>query len=192
MSRTPIVAAGCLITRPGHDDTEVLLVHRPRYDDWSLPKGKAEAGEHLTSTAVREVLEETGLVVALRRPLPMHTYKVDGTPKEVHYWRAVVVEEADFVPGNEVDKIRWLSVDKAAALVTRPDDALLIKLADDPAGTPFLSSASTGPATTSTGHLTPREWLKPTAWWGVLLRTESSGSTPPQHAAARTPCAPTH
>ncbi|MCZ3389652.1 MAG: NUDIX hydrolase [Actinomycetia bacterium] len=138
MSRTPVVAAGCLVTRVSSDGTEVLLIHRPRYDDWSLPKGKADGGEHLTATALREVLEETGLVVALRRPLPMHTYQVDGVPKEVHYWRAVVVAEAEFVPGDEVDKIRWLSIDKAAAKVTRPDDALLVKLADDPPGTPFL------------------------------------------------------
>ena len=88
----------------------------PRYDDWSLPKGKADAGEHLTCTAVREVLEETGVVVALRRPLPMqHATRSTGVPKEVHYWRAVVVEETEFVPGNEVDEIRWLSVDEAAA-----------------------------------------------------------------------------
>ncbi len=138
MSRSPIVAAGCLVTRDTAGGTEVLLIHRPRYDDWSLPKGKADSDEHLTLTAVRETLEETGLVVALRRPLPMHSYLFEGVPKEVHYWRAVVVEETEFVPGDEVDEIRWLSVDKAAARVTRPDDALLIKLADDPPGTPFL------------------------------------------------------
>jgi 8-oxo-dGTP diphosphatase len=138
MSRTPIVAAGCLVTRDGPAGPEVLLVHRPRYDDWSLPKGKVEDGEHLTCTAVREVLEETGIVVALRRPLPMCRYKVDGVPKEVHYWRAVVVEEQGFVPGSEVDEIRWLPVDDAAALVTRPDDGVVVKLAYDPPGTPFL------------------------------------------------------
>ncbi len=113
-------------------------MHRPRYHDWSLPKGKVDAGEHVTETAVREVLEETGLVVALRRPLPLQTYKVDGVPKQVHYWRAVVVDEPPFVPNDEVDKIRWLSIDKAVARVTRPDDASLVKLADDPPGTPFV------------------------------------------------------
>ena len=138
MSRSPIVAAGCLVTRSARVGTQVLLVHRPRYNDWSLPKGKAEDGEHPTSTAVREVLEETGFVVTLRRPLPMQTYQVDGVPKEVHYWRAVVVGDPDFVPNDEVDQIRWLSITDAAAAVTRPDDALLVKLADDPPGTPFL------------------------------------------------------
>lgn len=138
MSRTPIVAAGCLITRPGKDGVEVLLVHRPRYDDWSLPKGKTEPGEHITSTAVREVLEETGLVVALRRPLPTQTYEVDGALKLVHYWRAIVAEDGDFVPCHEVDEVSWLSINEAAERVTRADDALLVKLADDPPGTPFL------------------------------------------------------
>jgi 8-oxo-dGTP diphosphatase len=138
MSRDLIVAAGCLITRPRPEGVEVLLVHRPRYDDWSLPKGKVDPGEHTTQTAIREVLEETGLTVVLRRPLPLQQYEVDGVPKEVHYWRAVVVEESPFVPGSEVDEIRWLPIDQAAQLVTRPDDALLVKLADDPPGTPFL------------------------------------------------------
>ncbi len=138
MSRDLIVAAGCLITRQGPAGVEVLLVHRPRYDDWSLPKGKVDADEHITLTAIREVLEETGLTVALRRPLPLQQYDVDGVPKEVHYWRAVVVDESPFVPGSEVDEIRWLPIDQAAQLVTRPDDALLVKLADDPPGTPFL------------------------------------------------------
>ena len=78
MSRRPIIAAGCLITRQGRKGVEVLLVHRPRYHDWSLPKGKVDVGEHITEAAVREVLEETGLVVALRRPLPLQTYQVDG------------------------------------------------------------------------------------------------------------------
>lgn len=138
MSRRPIIAAGCLITRQGRKGVEVLLVHRPRYHDWSLPKGKVDVGEHITEAAVREVFEETGLVVALRRPLPLQTYQVDGVPKQVHYWRAVVVDEPPFVPNDEVDKMRWLSIDKAVARVTRPDDASLVKLADDPFGTPFV------------------------------------------------------
>lgn len=138
MSRDPIIAAGCLITRQGRKSTEVLLVHRPRYDDWSLPKGKVDAGEHVTETAVREVHEETGLVVALRRPLPLQTYEVDGVPKHVHYWRATVVGRTPFTPNKEVDKIRWLTIDKAVARISRPDDAALVKLAGDPAGTPFI------------------------------------------------------
>ncbi len=138
MSTEPTLAAGCLVTRQGELGLEVLLVHRPRYNDWSLPKGKADVDEHLTLTAVREVLEETGVTVALRRPLPPRRYDVDGVPKVVHYWRAEVVSEGVFVANDEVDAIRWLSVDEAAALATHPDDAALVKLANDAAGTPFI------------------------------------------------------
>jgi 8-oxo-(d)GTP phosphatase len=134
----PILAAGCLVTRAAAAGIEVLLAHRPRYDDWSLPKGKVDKGEHLTETAVREVLEETGLRVALRRPLPSRRYAVDGAPKVAHYWRAVVVDDEGFEPNDEVDEIRWLPVDDAVSLVTQPDDAAIVKLADEPAGTPFI------------------------------------------------------
>ena len=138
MSERPVVAAGCLVARQVASGTEVLLVHRPRYDDWSLPKGKANTHEHLTLTAVREVLEETGVTVALRRPLPQRHYDVDGVPKVVHYWRAVVVAEQPFTPNDEVDAIAWLPVDDAASRVTHPDDSALVKLANDVAGTPFV------------------------------------------------------
>ena len=138
MKKSPVVAAGCLVTRSGPKGTEVLLVHRPRYDDWSLPKGKAEHDEHLTLTAVREVLEETGVSVALRRPIPSRSYEVEGSPKTVHYWRAVVLAESTFEPNQEVDEICWLPVDDAAARTTRADDASLVKLANDPPGAPFI------------------------------------------------------
>lgn len=138
MSSTPVVAAGCLVTREAPDGTEVLLVHRPRYDDWSLPKGKVDGDEHVSLTAVREVLEETGVTVALRRPIPSRRYKVDGVPKVVHFWRAVVVEESVFEANDEVDEIAWLPVDSASALITRADDAALVKLANDPPGAPFI------------------------------------------------------
>jgi len=138
VSSEQILAAGCLVTRQGERGIEVLLVHRPRYHDWSLPKGKADVGEHLTRTAVREVQEETSVTVALRRPLPPRRYDVDGVRKVVHYWRADVVAEGQFVANAEVDEIRWLAIDDATALVTHPDDAALVKLANDAAGTPFI------------------------------------------------------
>ena len=79
----------------------MLLVHRPKYNDWSLPKGKQDEGEHVTETAVREVAEETGVTVALRQPLPERQYKFSGDDKVVHYWRAeVLVDKAYF---DEVD-----------------------------------------------------------------------------------------
>ena len=133
-----IVAAGCLVTRGLGADVEVLVVHRPRYDDWSLPKGKQESGEHITETAVREVLEETGIQVALKQPLPQRSYKVSGQPKVVHYWRAEVVGDKGFVPNREVDDIGWLPRPQAAELVTHPLDAALIQLAGDPVATPVV------------------------------------------------------
>jgi 8-oxo-dGTP diphosphatase len=138
VSTDSITAAGCVVTRSGERGTEVLLVHRPRYDDWSLPKGKADPGEHLTLTAVREVLEETGVTVALRRPLPQRRYTVDGVPKVVHYWRAVVVSDGGFTATDEVDVMRWLPIDAAVALVSQAEDATLVKLASDPEGVPFI------------------------------------------------------
>jgi 8-oxo-dGTP diphosphatase len=103
-----------------------------------MPKGKVDGDEHLTLTAVREVREETGVTVALRRPLPLRRYKVDGVPKVVRYWRAVAVSEDTFVPNDEVDEVRWLSIDTATALISHPDDAATVKLAADPPGTPFI------------------------------------------------------
>jgi 8-oxo-dGTP diphosphatase len=138
MSADAITAAGCLVTRSGDRGIEVLLVHRPRYDDWSLPKGKADAGEHLTLTAVREVQEETGVTVALRRPLPQRRYLVDGVAKVVHYWRAIVKSDGGFTATDEVDIVRWLPIDAAAALVSHTDDAALVKLAAEPEGIPFV------------------------------------------------------
>ncbi len=136
--RQPIVAGGCLVTRGTGTGTEVLLVHRPKYDDWSLPKGKQEPGEHVLCTAVREVLEETGVQVALRRPLPSREYLVDSTPKAVHYWRADVEADQGFTPNKEVDEIAWLPVDEAALRASHPLDAELVATATQPAGTPFL------------------------------------------------------
>jgi len=137
-SNEPIVAAGCVVARGSGPDTEVLLVHRPKYDDWSLPKGKQEPGEHVLETAVREVREEAGLLVALRRPLPSREYLVDNAPKVVHYWRADVEADERFLPNKEVDEVVWLPVDEAVRRASHPLDAELAATATQPAGTPFL------------------------------------------------------
>src|SRR5215469_17081811 len=87
-----ILSAGAVLWRPAADrghGTEVLLVHRPRYDDWSLPKGKREPGEHLLVTAVREVFEETTVRPVLGPQLPTTEYLALGRPKRVDYWSAV-------------------------------------------------------------------------------------------------------
>ncbi|CAN5538900.1 NUDIX hydrolase [soil metagenome] len=109
-----IVAAGAVIVRKG---PEVLLVHRPKYDDWSFPKGKLDPGEHVTTTAVREVAEETGLDVRLGPPLSTQEYAVATGLKHVHYWAARVVGGDDvstYRPNVEVDALEWMPLDKAA------------------------------------------------------------------------------
>jgi len=105
-----ILAAGAVAWRPGRDggEPEVLLVHRKKYDDWSLPKGKTEPGEPLPLTAVREVFEEGGARLILGRRLTSVRYQVGGRPKRVHWWAARVsgMDEAA-VPNSEVDEVIW-------------------------------------------------------------------------------------
>jgi len=113
-----IVSAGGVVLGPGRS---VLLVHRPKYDDWSFPKGKLDPGEHVTAAAVREVEEETGLRVRLGVPLADQRYAVRGGSKRVHYWVARVVGDADvsgYRPNDEIDEVAWVPVDKARRLLT--------------------------------------------------------------------------
>jgi 8-oxo-dGTP diphosphatase len=124
-----IRAAGAVVWRRAasnakRGEVEIALVHRPKYNDWSLPKGKLARGEHVLAAAVREVQEETGQRVALGRPLPTERYTVEGRVKEVHYWAATSrnSQGASFAPNREVDDVRWLPVDQAKALLTHPRD----------------------------------------------------------------------
>jgi 8-oxo-dGTP diphosphatase len=90
----------------------VLLVHRPKYDDWSLPKGKLEPGEHVLEAAIREVAEETGLAVTLGRKLLPVRYLAAGLPKRVDYWVAQAPGAAgEFVPSHEIDEVAWVPAD---------------------------------------------------------------------------------
>ena len=133
-----IKAAGAVAWRPGQDgEPEVLLVHRKKYDDWSLPKGKTEPGESLPVTAVREVLEEGGARLALGRRLGSVRYQVSGRPKRVHYWAASVVGVDDeAVPNAEVDQVSWLSAARAREHVSYARDVGLVdEFARLPAGT---------------------------------------------------------
>jgi 8-oxo-dGTP pyrophosphatase MutT (NUDIX family) len=119
-----VEAAGGVVGRTGTDGTELLLVHRPRYDDWSLPKGKLAAGEHPLLAAVREVDEETGVRAAPRLRLPMTRY-LTGDPdveKSVHYWSMVCRSAEEFVPNDEVDEVRWVPVAQAPKLLTYAHD----------------------------------------------------------------------
>ncbi len=134
-----IRAAGAVAWRPGQDggEPEVLLVHRRKYDDWSLPKGKAEPGEPIPVTAVREVLEEGGARLALGRRLNSVRYHVSGRPKRVHYWAARVIGTDDAaVPNAEVDKVTWLPTADASDHVTYARDGdMLADFARLPADT---------------------------------------------------------
>ena len=107
-------ANGGVLWREAASGSEILIAHRPRYDDWSLPKGKLEKGETDEACALREVEEETGFRCTLGPELEGADYvDADGRPKSVRYW-AMQVEGGEFVPNDEVDEARWLS--PAAAL----------------------------------------------------------------------------
>ena len=111
-------AAGGVVERDGR----ILLVHRPRYDDWTLPKGKLDPGESFEDAALREVEEETGLRCTLGRELPSTRYEVNGRPKLVRYWLMAPQGERDFVPNDETDDLRWVTPDEARALLSYDRD----------------------------------------------------------------------
>ncbi|HSL58755.1 MAG TPA: NUDIX hydrolase [Acidimicrobiales bacterium] len=119
-------AAGAVVWRRGADGVEVLVVHRPRYDDWSLPKGKLDPGETDEQAAVREVHEETGLRGSLGPELAASAY-IDhqGRPKTVRYW-AMEVSDGAFTPSDEVDEVAWLAVGAARARVSYARDVEVI------------------------------------------------------------------
>jgi 8-oxo-dGTP pyrophosphatase MutT (NUDIX family)/phosphohistidine phosphatase SixA len=122
-----IRAAGAVVWRPGPDGDQVLLVHRRKYDDWSLPKGKQEPDEPLALTAVREVMEESGASVTLGRHLAPVRYKVSGNPKQVDYWTAALTGlDAAAVPNGEVDEIAWLPVPAALGQVAYKQDVAVL------------------------------------------------------------------
>jgi 8-oxo-dGTP diphosphatase len=128
LNRRQVRAAGGAVLRArAGGGVELCLVHRPKYDDWSLPKGKLHRRESFEQAAQREVLEETGLRCRLRQELPEVRY-VDGKgrPKLVRYWLMDVAEDTGFVPGDEVDEVRWLELPAAAALCTYEHDAELV------------------------------------------------------------------
>src|SRR5215469_8268745 len=149
-----IRAAGAVLWRRSGRGIDVALLHRPRYDDWSFPKGKSKPGEHVLETAIREVSEETGIRPVLGRPLPTAHYEASGRPKSVHYWAARAAPGSDpvssgsFRANDEVDDLRWLPVPEARRRLSYPRDVVML---DDFAGGPadtvpfaFLRHASAG------------------------------------------------
>jgi 8-oxo-dGTP diphosphatase len=109
-----VLAAGGVVSRQGADGgVEVALVHRPKYGDWSLPKGKLEAGESFEEAAVREVQEETGIRCGLERELGQALYPdAKGRPKTVRYWLMTPLD-GEFTPNREVDQLEWMSLAEA-------------------------------------------------------------------------------
>ncbi|MBO0831543.1 MAG: NUDIX hydrolase [Actinobacteria bacterium] len=131
MEAEEVRAAGALVWRAARRFAQVLLVHRPKYDDWSFPKGKLQPGEHVLLAAVREVAEETGLAIRLGRRLPPVRYLTRGARKRVDYWVATALEAGGefvpnrgFVPNREVDSVAWVDADESAASrLSYPRDA---------------------------------------------------------------------
>lgn len=128
MTDVPILAAGGLVIRPDEDgELRVLVAHRPRYDDWSLPKGKADSGESPEATAIREVEEETGVLADIIAPLAEVEYRVSsGRRKVVRYFAMRARSERAFTPNDEVDEIRWITAEESAEVLTYEHDRALV------------------------------------------------------------------
>ncbi|MFC4052529.1 NUDIX domain-containing protein [Actinomadura syzygii] len=123
-----IRAAGALLWRDGPlGEAEFAVVHRPRYDDWSFPKGKVDRGEHVLAAAVREIEEETGIVPRLGRRLPTSTYPVRDRTKQVDYWAARPLAGGAFTPNDEVDELAWLPAAEAEERLSYGHDVDLLR-----------------------------------------------------------------
>ncbi|GAA3050745.1 8-oxo-dGTP diphosphatase [Streptomyces olivoverticillatus] len=125
MTEQVVRAAGCVLWRAAGADVELALVHRPKYDDWSWPKGKLKPGEDPLQGAVREVLEETGMHCVPGAALPTARYVAAGRPKVVHYWEARATV-GSFEPNREVDEVLWLPPDAARERLTHEWDRPLV------------------------------------------------------------------
>ena len=126
MSGGRVEAAGGVVFRRGASGTELCVVHRPRYGDWTLPKGKLDPGESFEEAALREVQEETGLRCSLVRELDStHYTDAKGRPKIVRYW-LMEVDGGEFEPNDEVDELRWMTPSEAIATLTYDRDRDLI------------------------------------------------------------------
>jgi len=123
-----VKAAGGVVWRRGADGIELAVAHRPRYDDWSLPKGKLDRGESWEDAALREVEEEIGLRCRLGDELePVGYHDRKGRTKAVRYWLMEPEADAPFAPNDEVDELRWLTPEAAAGALTYPHDVELVR-----------------------------------------------------------------
>jgi ADP-ribose pyrophosphatase YjhB (NUDIX family) len=126
-TETVIYAAGGLLWRQDGERRLLAVVHRPRYNDWSLPKGKLQAGEDMESAARRAVEEETGCIPELVRPAGLLRYGVEEGLKEVRFWHMRLVEEGTFRPSREVDCVEWLTKAQALARLTYPAERAIVR-----------------------------------------------------------------
>jgi 8-oxo-dGTP diphosphatase len=126
MADAEVLAAGGVVVR---DDGRIAVIHRPRYDDWSLPKGKLDPGESFEDGAVREVLEETGVRGRITGELEATSYADrKGRAKLVRWYRMELDgDPSDFAPNDEVDELRWLTPGEAGALLTYERDRALVQ-----------------------------------------------------------------
>ena len=127
-----IIAAGSVIWRKVNGEVQIALVHRPRYDDWSLPKGKQDPGESTIACAYRETLEETNLKVSFGPYIGDIEYFVADGLKQVFYWSARLADDSpEFHPNDEVDALEWYSISDAVEKVTRDSDREIIEKFND-------------------------------------------------------------
>ena len=127
MSEPEILAAGGVVIA---DDGRVAVVHRPRHDDWSLPKGKLDPGEAWEDAALREIEEECGLRCELLGELPPSDYRIGGRRKRVRWWRMRVLEDLGMdATDDEVDELRWATPEEARALLSYAADRALLRSA---------------------------------------------------------------
>ena len=125
---SPILAAGAVLWRKSEKKKmEVLIIHRPKYDDWTFPKGKAEIGESLIACAYREVLEETNIETAFGPYLGEVEYLTNDGKKKVSFWSAKVIKEKELNPNDEVDQLKWVEVTKVKELLTLDTDRKILE-----------------------------------------------------------------
>ena len=124
--RGVIEAAGGLVWRDSPRGRELAVIHRPRYDDWTLPKGWLEKGETWAEAAAREVIEETGCRVHPADFAGCVSYTVDGVPKIVLYWHMALVEARPYLPNDETDALAWLTLEEAQAKLSYQGERVLL------------------------------------------------------------------
>ena len=124
--RDVIEAAGGLLTRDHQGKTQVALIHRSRYDDWALPKGRRERGESWSKAALREVREETNCKAELKEFVGCTCYEVGGMPKVVLFWHMALVKEKEFDPSGETDQLIWLEIDEARSRLSYSNERRLL------------------------------------------------------------------